>query len=1064
MVFDKTSSTCIITCRENYSKKFNWCWSIGTDIIQQMMLSVDWSICISWFLLFSSNFWSQNIVTTYALGNETDQSALLKFKESISLDPFQVLNSWNSTSHFCKWYGVTCSPRHQRVIKLNLTGYHLHGVISPHIGNLSFLRILFLEDNHFYGEVPQELGRLFRLRALYFTNNTLGGEFPINLANCSKLSYLSLDRNLFIGEIPRKIESFANLKHLRIRWNNLTGQIPPSMGNLSFLTRLLLSSNKLEGCIPKEIGILKNLRILGLSNNQLSHNIPLSLYNLSSLYLFSLTSNQFNGSFPVNMFLTLPNLQVFTVSGNQFSGSIPASITNASGMQILDIGDNHLVGQVPSLGKWKDISTLQLSLNNLGSNSSSDLQFLKSLINCSQLDILDIGYNNFGGPFPRYVGNFTSQLSQLIAGGNNFFGEIPMELGNLVNLITLALEKNSLTGIIPTTLGRLQKMQLLSLGVNKLFGEIPPSIGNLSRLYYLELSFNMFVGNIPSTIGNCQLLQFLHLSNNSISGAIPSQLFGIPSLSIALNLSHNSLSGSLPEEVGKLKNIDLLDVSENYISGVIPETIGECITLEYLHLEGNSFHGSMPPSLASLKGLRALDLSRNNLSGSIPETLQNLSFLEYFNASFNMLEGKVPMNGVFQNASSISVIGNSKLCGGISELKLPPCRLKAKKRILHNLKLVVAISCLVFFLATLSCVLGMYLIRKRHKKSSTNSTIDQLPKVSYQNLHHATDGFSSWNLIGIGSHGSVYKGILDSIEGIVAIKVLNLQNKGAMKSFMAECKALRNVRHRNLVKVVTCCSSVDYKGNDFKALVFEYMSNRSLEEWLHPQNGREEQQPRTLNLETRLEIVVGVASALHYLHHECEQPIIHCDLKPSNILLDDEMVAHVSDFGLARLLSTINNSHNLSTSGIKGTIGYSPPEYGASFQVSTKGDIYSFGILILEMLTGKRPTEEMFKDGHSLHNYAKNSFPNNLLDIVDATLVPMENESPTMTLTEQHNISEIVDHFHPNTNKCLFSLFKIGLACSVESPGERMHMMEVTTQLNMIRNAFYARRIRGRYS
>jgi len=1053
-----------------------------------MMSSVAWSICIVWFLLCCSNLWSQNIVTTYAFGNETDQSALLKFKESISLDPNEVFNSWNSSSHFCNWYGVTCSTRHQRVRELNLSGCHLHGLISPHIGNLSFLRILFLQGNHFYGEVPQELGRLFRLRVLYFTNNTLVGEFPINLANCSKLRYLSLDRNFFTGEIPRKIESFGNLKQFSIKENNLTGQIPPSIGNLSSLTQLSLSSNTLEGCIPKEIGLLKNLIILRLPNNKLSHSIPLSLYNLSSLHVFSLTNNQFNGSFPESMFLTLPNLEVFVVSGNQFSGSIPASITNASGMQILDIGDNQLVGQVPSLGKWKDISTLQLDLNNLGSNSSNDLQFLKSLMNCSQLDILDIGQNNFGGTFPRYVSNLTTNLSQLFAGGNNIFGEIPMELGNLVNLITLALEKNSLTGIIPSTFGKLQKMQLLSLGENKLFGEIPPSIGNLSQLYYLELSSNMFVGNIPSTIGNCQQLQFLHLSNNSITGTIPSQLFGIPTLSTALDLSYNSLSGSLPAEVGMLKNIDFMDVSENYISGLIPETIGECITLEYLHLEGNSFHGTMPPSLASLKGLREVDLSRNNLSGSIPETLQNLSFLEYFNASFNMLEGKVPTNGVFQNASTISVAGNSKLCGGISELKLPPCPLEAKKiRTHHNLKLVLAISCVVFFLSTLSCILGMYLIWKRHKKSSsTNSTIDQLRQVSYQNLLHATDGFSSWNLIGIGTHGSVYKGILDPMEGFVAIKVLNLQEKGAKKSFMAECIALRNVRHRNLVKVVTCCSSVDYNGNDFKALVFEYMPNRSLEEWLHPQNGREEQ-TRTLNLETRLEIVVGVAYALHYLHHECEEPIIHCDLKPSNILLDDDMVAHVSDFGLARLVSTINNFHNLSTSGIKGTIGYSPPgmfssyiiyffldrlyengsentdgfsnisEYGASFQVSTQGDMYSFGILILEMLTGRRPTEEMFKDGHNLHNYAKISFPNNLLEIVDATLVLVETESPTITVSEQHNISEIADNLHLNTKKCLFSLFKIGLACSVESPGERMDIMEVTRELNVIRNAFYGR-------
>ena len=349
--------------------------------------------------------------------------------------------------------------------------------------------------------------------------------------------------------------------------------------------------------------------------------------------------------------------------------------------------------------------------------------------------------------------------------------------------------------------------------------------------------------------------------------------------------------------------------------------------MEYLYLQGNSFHGFISPSLASLKGLRELDLSQNNLFGSIPQGLQNISVLQYFNASFNMLEGEVPTNGVFHNASAVSLIGNGKLCGGVLELKLPPCPSKAKKRRRrHNLKLTMLIVCSFAFLLLLSCILTVYKLRKRHRKPSTDSTIDLLPMVSYQSLHHATDGFSVQNLIGTGSFGFVYKGNLNSEERVVAIKVLNNQKKGAQKSFIAECNALRNIRHRNLVKIFTCCSSVDYNGNEFKALVFQYMSHGSLEEWLHPDKETVEQ-PRTLNLEKRLEIMIDVASALNYLHYECEQPIIHCDLKPSNVLLDDDMVAHVSDFGLARILSAVNDNSlkETSMSGIKGTIGYAPP-------------------------------------------------------------------------------------------------------------------------------------------
>ena len=305
-----------------------------------------------------------------------------------------------------------------------------------------------------------------------------------------------------------------------------------------------------------------------------------------------------------------------------------------------------------------------------------------------------------------------------------------------------------------------------------------------------------------------------------------------------------------------------------------------------------------------------------------------MPFLEYFNASFNMLEGEVPTNGVFKNVSAFFLSNNGKLCGGISELKLPPCPLKdTAKRKHHNRKMMkVLIICSVAFFLLFSCILAIYLIRKRPRNASIDSTIVQLPMVSYQNLHHATDGFSSQNLIGTGSIGSVYKGCLQSEENVVAIKVLNLQKKGAHKSFIAECNAFRNIRHRNLVKIVTCCSSMDYNRNDFKALIFEYMSNGSLEEWLHPMKQIEDQS-RKLNLKERLEIVVGVASALHYVHYECEQHIIHCDLKPSNVLLDDDMVAHVCDFGLARLVSTINdNSQNqINTTRIKGTICYAPP-------------------------------------------------------------------------------------------------------------------------------------------
>ncbi|XP_024163720.1 probable LRR receptor-like serine/threonine-protein kinase At3g47570 [Rosa chinensis] len=321
-------------------------------------------------------------------------------------------------------------------------------------------------------------------------------------------------------------------------------------------------------------------------------------------------------------------------------------------------------------------------------------------------------------------------------------------------------------------------------------------------------------------------------------------------------------------------------------------------------------------------------------------------------------------------------------------------------------------------------VLALYWRRKTQKTKPliAVSSINFLPKVSCQTLHHATGGFSSSNQIGSGGFGSVYKRILNQEESnVVAIKVLNLQQKGASKSFVAKCNALRNIRNMNLVKNLTCCSSTDYNGNDFKTLVFEYMSNGSLEEWLHREN-----QSRGLNLLQRLNIAIDLASALCYLHDYCEPQITHCDMKPSNVLLDDDMVARVGDFGSARLISTTTDSsqNQSSTIGIKETIVYAAP--------------------------GRRPIDEMFKEGLNLHNFVKMAIPGRVMQIVDPTLLAtLEDTTPATSqnvvnyINGYNNEIEAVEENIDNENlskmntyvwKCILPTLKIGLACSEESP------------------------------
>ncbi|XP_028790982.1 putative receptor-like protein kinase At3g47110 [Neltuma alba] len=988
-----------------------------------------------------------------AASNETDYLALLKFKESITDDPHEILSSWNSSKHFCSWTGITCGHKHQRVTKLNLGGYQLGGIISPHIGNLSFVRYLSLSNNSFHGEIPPELGHLFRLKKILLPSNTLTGEIPWNLTSCTELRIFSLRRNSLSGTIPYQLGALQKLEQLQLFGNNLTGKIPLSIWNLTSLTYLGMGDNKLEGSIPEEIGQLKNLIYFEASENILSGALPFSLYNLSSLSMISVPGNYLNGTrLPNSMFSILTNLKLFFIGGNQISGSIPNSITNASSLQQVDISGNYFVGKVPSLGNLKDLMILNLDSNNLGNGSNKNMDFITSLTNYSKLEILALSRNQFIGTLPSNIGNLSTQLSELYLIDNLIYGPIPDSLGKLTNLILLSLGKNNFSGIIPVSFGNLHRIQGLAFEKNQLSGEIPASLGNLSQLSALRISMNILDGKIPTTIGNMKNLQELDVSENNFNGAIPLQISGLPSLSISLNLSHNSFNGSLPIEVGNLKNLGKLDISRNNLSGEIPLTIGECTSMEYLNLQGNSFNGPMPPSLALMKGLEHLDLSQNNLSGPMLAGLQNISSLQYLNVSFNKFDGEVPTEGVFSNASAISISGNINLCGGISKLHLPPCPKRVDTQTKHNLKLMIILICVASSLF-LIILFGFYWRRERNRKSSSSSpAIEQFPKVSYQNLHMATKGFSTNNLIGFGSFGSVYKGRLELKDKVVAIKVLNLQKKGAQKSFISECNALRNIRHQNLLKILTCCSSIDYKGQEFKALVFEYMSNGSLEKWLH--HNQESVPQSTLDICQRFNVIYDVAAALHYLHYENEQPIVHCDLKPSNVLLDDDMVAHVSDFGLAKLLATLNGSSQkqASTSIIKGTIGYAPPEYGITSEVSIQGDIYSFGILILEMLTGKRPTDLIFEDGHNLHSYVKAAFPNNLLKIVDTTLVCQQVQQTAIVAKEEIRMEEVA-LVHPHHEKILILLFEIGLACSVESSKKRMNMMGVLRELNQIKNA-----------
>ncbi|KAM2050354.1 hypothetical protein COP2_032670 [Malus domestica] len=761
--------------------------------------------------------------------------------------------------------------------------------------------------------------------------------------SCSKtrtVSKIDISNMYIIGSLSLfDFPLFPNLTHFNLNGNYFLGHIPYAIGNLSRLTSLDLGNNLFDQQIPSEIDQATELQYLNLHNNSLSGTIPHQLSNLQKVWYMDLGLNYFNYTDQDwSEFAGMPSLTYLAMStqgDNLYHSEFPEFISQCRNLTFLNFSQNNLKGQIPpSIGQLRELQYLDLSNNFLDSSIPSEL-----------------------GP--------CTNLTHLSLASNKLNGELPLFLSNLNNLVELSLADNRFSGTIPDNIGQLRELQYLDLSYNSLNSSIPSELGLCTDLTHLSLSSNKLNGELPLSLSNLNNLVELGLDNNLFTGQILPSLVSNWTKMVFLQLQSNELSGEIPQNLGKLSQLELLDLSYNNLKGVIPRILG--------------------------LRLKVLNISHNHLSGQIPSFVDML-LLRDFNFSYNNLTGPIPE--VFVWAPENAFVGNSGLCGYVKCVdSVPPWHNRNFKK--NNKRVLIGILVPVCGLLMVTTVIGLMFRKKSSlvlNKVNTSENFESLEsmilqeevKFTFAEVVKAVDDFHDKYCIGTGGFGRVYKAELQSGQ-VVAVKRLNMSDSNDipainLHSFQNEIRTLTSIRHRNIIRLYGFCS----RRGGCIFLLYEYLERGSLGKALYGVEGVNE-----LGWATRVKIVQGLAHALSYLHHDCSPPIVHRDITVNNVLLESDFEVRLSDFGIARLLSTDSSNWT----DIAGSFGYIAPELAYTMRVTDKCDVYSFGVVALEVMMGRHPGDMLESQLQESSKSRRDNVELLLKDLLDQRLEPPTNES-----------------------------------------------------------------------